>query len=130
MARDMHLELDEDGYRRAMQEQREKARAAWAGSGEEKVKPIYKEVVSQASRSRFSPAMTSSKGPRRSWRSSRATRRVTEAHDGDEVEIILDQTPFYAESGGQVGDKGELLGEASKFEVKDTMKPVAGPDRP
>ena len=51
-------------------------------------------------------------------------KKVTEAHDGDEVEIILDQTPFYAESGGQVGDRGELLGEASKFEVMDTIKPV------
>jgi alanyl-tRNA synthetase len=42
------------------------------------------------------------------------------------VEIILDQTPFYAASGGQVGDKGELLGEASKLEVADTTKPVEG----
>jgi alanyl-tRNA synthetase len=48
---------------------------------------------------------------------------VTEAHEGDEVEIILDRTPFYAESGGQKGDKGELLGEAAKFEVLDTTKP-------
>jgi alanyl-tRNA synthetase len=51
-------------------------------------------------------------------------KKVSEAHDGDEVELILDRTPFYAESGGQVGDKGELLGEASKFEVQDTVKPV------
>jgi alanyl-tRNA synthetase len=52
--------------------------------------------------------------------------KVDEAHEGDEVEIILDQTPFYAESGGQVGDKGELLGEAAKFAVSDTAKPVEG----
>ena len=51
---------------------------------------------------------------------------MDEAHEGDEAEIVLDQTPFYAESGGQVGDKGELLGEAAKFAVSDTAKPVEG----
>ncbi len=54
MARDMHLELDEAGYHRAMQEQREKARAAWAGSGEQKIKPIYKEVSTRVTKQVFS----------------------------------------------------------------------------
>ena len=45
MARDMDLQLDQEGYRKAMQEQRDKARSAWAGSGEAKVKPVYKEVA-------------------------------------------------------------------------------------
>jgi alanyl-tRNA synthetase len=123
MARDMHLELDEEGYRRAMQEQREKARAAWAGSGEEKVKPIYKEVASGVKKQTFTGYDTL-EGAASIVAIIKGDKKVTEAHGGDEVEIILDQTPFYAESGGQVGDKGELLGEASKFEVQDTTKPV------
>ncbi len=119
----MHLELDEEGYRRAMQEQREKARAAWAGSGEEKVKPIYKEVAAGIKKPLF-VGYDVLEGTAEILAIIKGDKKVTEAHDGDEVEIILDQTPFYAESGGQVGDRGELLGEASKFEVTDTIKPV------
>jgi alanyl-tRNA synthetase len=125
MARDMHFELDEDGYRRAMQEQREKARAAWAGSGEEKVKPVYKETASTVKKPVFTGYDTL-EGTAEIQAIIKGDARVNEAHDGDEVEIILDRTPFYAESGGQVGDRGELLGEAAKFEVSDTTKPVEG----
>ncbi len=123
MARDMNLELDEEGYRRAMQEQREKARAAWAGSGEEKIKPIYKEVAAGIKRPIFT-GYSVLEGTAEVLAIIKGDKQVAEAHDGDEVEIILDQTPFYAESGGQVGDRGEFLGEASKFEVTDTIKPV------
>ncbi len=122
MARDMHLELDEEGYRRAMQEQREKARAAWAGSGEEKVKPIYKEVSAGIQKPLF-VGYSALEGPAEVLAIIKGDKKVAEAREGDEVEIILDQTPFYAESGGQVGDKGELLGEASKIDVTDTIKP-------
>nr|MDA8424233.1 alanine--tRNA ligase [Nitrospiraceae bacterium] len=123
MARDLHLELDEDGYRRAMQEQREKARASWAGSGEQKVKPVYKELSASVAKQVFIGYDTI-EGTGTVAAIIKGDRTVAEAHAGDEVEIILDQTPFYAASGGQVGDKGELLGEAAKFEVTDTIKPV------
>ena len=123
MARDLHLELDEDGYRRAMQEQREKARASWAGSGEQKVKPVYKELSASVAKQVFIGYETI-EGTGSVIAIIKGDSMVSEAHDGDEVEIILDQTPFYAASGGQVGDKGELLGEAAKFEVLDTIKPV------
>jgi len=103
MARDMQFELDEEGYRRAMQEQREKARAAWAGSGEEKVKPIYKEIAAQIKKPVFT-GYRSLEGTASILAIIKGDRQVPEAHDGDAVEIILDQTPFYGESGGQVGD--------------------------
>ncbi len=123
MARDLHLELDEDGYRRAMQEQREKARASWAGSGEQKVKPVYKELSASVAKQVFIGYETI-EGTGSVIAIVKGDSMVSEAHEGDEVEILLDQTPFYAASGGQVGDKGELLGEAAKFEVLDTIKPV------
>jgi len=124
MARDMHLELDEEGYRSAMQQQREKARAAWTGSGEEKVKPVYRDAATAGKKPVF-VGYEALEGTASIVAIIKGDKKVAEAHDGDEVEIILDQTPFYAESGGQVGDRGELLGEASKFEVLDTIKPVA-----
>ena len=49
-----------------------------------------------------------------------------EAHAGDEIEIILDRTPFYAESGGQVGDTGLLASGDGQFRVTDTQRPVTG----
>ncbi|HTP04456.1 MAG TPA: alanine--tRNA ligase [Nitrospirota bacterium] len=122
MARDMGLKLDEEGYRKAMQEQRVKARAAWAGSGEAKVKPVYKEVAGGISKPAFTgydilqdngQIIAIIKGDK----------SVTEVREGDEAELIMDRTPFYAESGGQVGDKGDVLGEGAKFSVNDTVKP-------
>ena len=48
------------------------------------------------------------------------------AGPGQEVEVILDQTPFYPEGGGQVGDKGTLHWEGGLMEVQDTRRPVGG----
>jgi alanyl-tRNA synthetase len=123
MARDMHLELDEAGYRRAMQEQREKARAAWAGSGEQKIKPIYKEISALATRQVFT-GYDNLEGTGSVLAIIKGEKKIAMAHEGEDVEIVLDMTPFYAASGGQVGDKGELLGEAAKFQVSDTVKPI------
>jgi alanyl-tRNA synthetase len=125
MARDMHLEIDEEGYRKAMQEQRDKARAAWAGSGEEKVNPVYKEIATSVRKTLFT-GYDILEGTGEVLAIIKANKRVNEVKEGDEAEIVLDQTPFYAESGGQVGDQGELLGEAAKFSVTDTVKPAEG----
>ena len=51
---------------------------------------------------------------------------VTEANAGDDVEIIVSATPFYAESGGQVGDQGRITGEDIEVAISDTIKPIAG----
>jgi alanyl-tRNA synthetase len=122
MARDMELTLDEEGYRRAMEEQRTKARASWAGTAVEKVKPVYKELAGKIQKPRFTGYDTIEDSGE-ILALIKGDVAVTEAHEGDELEIVLDRTPFYAESGGQRGDKGELLGEAAKFEVLDTIKP-------
>ncbi len=53
-------------------------------------------------------------------------KKADSAKAGDEVELCVDQTPFYGESGGQVGDTGTIFGEGLEIEVADTLKPVGG----
>ena len=125
LARDQHLDLDEKGYHHAMQEQRDKARAAWTGIGDEKVKPIYKKLASSIKKTVFIGYDTL-EGSAEIIAIIKDDKIIPETSDGEEVDIILDQTPFYAESGGQVGDTGEILGEAAKFQVFDTLRPVEG----
>ncbi len=48
---------------------------------------------------------------------------VKEAVEGDEVELVLDRTPFYAEGGGQVGDQGVITGPEGRVEIRDTVRP-------
>ncbi|MFA5073838.1 MAG: alanine--tRNA ligase, partial [Nitrospirota bacterium] len=124
MARDMHLKLDEEGYHKAMQEQRTKARAAWSGTGEEKIKPIYKELGS-----RMKTVFTGYEQLETTAVINALLKNdklVSDAGEGDTLEIMLDQTPFYAESGGQTGDIGEILGEAAKITITNTIKPIEG----
>ena len=77
--------LDEEGYRRAMQEQRDKARAAWAGSGEEKVKPVYKEVAAGDRETGLHRLRYARRQRRRSLAIIKGDKAVTEAHEGDEA---------------------------------------------
>jgi alanyl-tRNA synthetase len=122
MARDLDLTLDEEGYRRAMEEQRARARASWAGSGKAVVKPLYRELAAKIASTVFRGYDTLEEGGA-VLAIVKGESKAVEAHEGDDVEIVLDRTPFYAESGGQVGDQGELLGEGTRFIVEDTQKP-------
>ena len=105
-----------------MEEQRNKARAAWAGSGEEKVKPVYTTVAGKIQKTVFTGYDTL-EDDGEILAIIKGDTAVPEVGAGDEAEIVLHRTPFYAESGGQVGDHGELLGEGAKFSVEDTAKP-------
>jgi len=115
--------LDEDGFALCMEKQRMKAREHWKGSGEAGISTIYKELVGEGIKSTFvgyhehtaySPITAIIKNGE----------RVSEAREGEEVEVIVPTTPFYGESGGQVGDIGEISTGVGHLVVNDTVRPV------
>ncbi|MFH0812064.1 MAG: alanine--tRNA ligase [Pseudomonadota bacterium] len=125
IVREMGMSIDEEGFNTAMSSQRAKAREAWKGSGEEGVHKIYQELVREGVKTAF-------KGYEfQEWTSTiqcifQGDRRLEKATEGDVAEIITSETPFYGESGGQIGDRGWMEGNGWKAEVVDTLRPLPG----
>jgi len=121
-ARDQGLTLDEAGFQVALQEQRERARKS-AGFEATKTKPIYTEVSRLTSPTVFLgyEEFTTQATVLAIITQERMAKDVVE---GDEVEVVLDRTPFYAEGGGQAGDQGVLTAPEGTIEIKQTIKPV------
>lgn len=121
---DNHLFIDEEGFHREMEIQRERARASWVGE-DEAIASIYKELVSEIGETVFVgyDILEIEAVIKAIIRNGKV---VTEASEGDEVELFFDKTPFYGESGGQVGDVGIIqkseVGVISEAEVIDTKK--------
>jgi len=114
--------IDRPGFERAMGVQRARARAAWKGSGDERVDAIYGRLAADL-RSDFLgyDALETST----SLRAILCGGELREsAREGDEVELVVDETPFYAESGGQVGDRGWLETATGRVAIHDTQRPT------
>jgi alanyl-tRNA synthetase len=123
IARDQGLTLDLEGFEHAMDRQRELARAAWKGSGEEAVKPVYPTLATRLGSTHFL-GYTTLEAQGRVLAILEDDRLVDQAEEGSEVEIVIDQTPFYAEGGGQVGDTGLLVNPNVILEIRDTTRPA------
>ncbi len=110
-----------DAYDAEMAAQRERARAGAAfGAGEEgESAKIYAELTVQMPAVEF-VGYEALASPARLLVMVRGGRRIREAVAGDEVEVILDRTPCYAESGGQIGDTGQLVGRQGSGRILDT----------
>jgi len=119
IARERGLEVDMDGFDRSMNEQRERARAA--GRFEAKGQ-MPAELASQLKPTVFLGYEALHSNGSKVLGIVRAGKQVDQLGDGEEGLLILDRTPFYAESGGQVGDTGELRNVAGRFEADDTLK--------
>jgi alanyl-tRNA synthetase len=117
------LGVDEAGFDRHMAEQR--ARSEWKGSGEQAVTDLHKQIAAELGETHFLGYETpSARAEVKAILANGA--RVARARAGDEVEIVTVATPFYGESGGQVGDVGRIVAPGLDVEVKDARRPVPG----
>jgi alanyl-tRNA synthetase len=127
MAAEQGLSVDEDGFRRLMKEQRERAKAdAKAKKTGHADLSAYREVADSAGATEFT-------GYTRTDGESTVVGLLVDgvpspaASEGDEVEVVLDRTPFYAEGGGQLADQGRIkLDTGAVIEVRDVQQPVPG----
>lgn len=123
--REHGLGLDHSGFQKELEAQRDRSRASWKGSGEEGVGEIYKNISARGLRTQFVGYESLE---------SKASKILALVQDGKEVdqvtaglaEVVIDVSPFYAEGGGQVGDRGTLesADHSIIFDVQDTRKPV------
>ena len=127
MAREEGLEVDEDGFRRLMKEQKDRAKAdAKAKKSGHTDVSVYKTIADKSGKSEFI-------GYSQQSSESKLTGIVVDgigvasASEGDDVEIVLNRTPFYAEGGGQLADGGRItLSNGAIIEIGDVQSPVPG----
>jgi len=123
IAQENGFSLDMAGFERAMANQREQARQSWKGPVEVQARPIYQQLARELGETRFV-------GYEQLCSTSeilaiiKEDRPQEEAGPGDEVEIILSETPFYPEAGGQIGDRGWLKDGWLLVEIIDTQRPL------
>ena len=116
-----NIVVDVDGFNQEMDRQRQRARAAWAGSGEVATEVVWFNLRERIGGTEFLGYDTeAAKGKVAAL--VRDGQQVPELMVGDTGAVILNQTPFYAESGGQVGDTGMISGQHGRFQVNDTKK--------
>ncbi|WP_309086658.1 alanine--tRNA ligase [Chelativorans sp.] len=119
------IAVDMDGFNAAMERQKAEARAAWAGSGEAATETVWFAVKDRAGATDFLGYETEeAEGVITALVRNGAM--VESASEGEEVAVVTNQTPFYGESGGQVGDTGIIEGEDFAVAVHDTQKKGEG----
>ncbi len=115
--------LDEAGFEACMNEQRRKAREHWKGSGEKAVDTLWRRLAEAGIRSEFT-GYHSLNDHGTVLAIVKDGERVTEAVTGDRVQVVTSTTPFYGESGGQVGDRGAIAAGTTRLQVSDTQRPL------
>ena len=115
------ISVDTDGFTTAMEKQKADARASWAGSGEAATEVIWFELRDRLGATEFLGYETEqAEGVIGAL--VRDGKEIASASAGESVDVVVNQTPFYGESGGQMGDRGTISGEGFQLEVTDTQK--------
>ena len=118
------LAVDRAGFDAAMAEQKAQARAAWKGSGEKASDELWFDLAEEFGSTEFI-GYSGHEGEGVVLAILKDGKRVEEANEGETVTILMNQTPFYGESGGQIGDAGKLTSlNGFVGEVHDTTKPL------
>ncbi|TIL89366.1 MAG: alanine--tRNA ligase [Mesorhizobium sp.] len=123
--RQRNISVDLAGFTNAMEQQKAEARKSWAGSGEAATETVWFPVREKNGASEFLGYETEqAEGLIQALVSD--GKIVDSAAKGDAVAVVVNQTPFYGESGGQVGDTGVISGEGFSIEISDTQKKADG----
>jgi alanyl-tRNA synthetase len=118
------LNVDRKGFDTAMAEQKAKARSAWKGSGAKASEEVWFDLVEEYGATEFI-GYSGDEGEGVVLAIVKDGARVEAAEVGETVEVLLNQTPFYGESGGQIGDSGKLTNlKGLVGDVEDTSKPL------
>src|SRR3954469_21907677 len=118
------IAVDTDGFNSAMERQREKARASWAGSGDAATEAVWFKLRENLGATEFLGYETEgAEGVVAAL--VKDGKEVDALHAGESGAVIVNQTPFYGESGGQVGDTGLMRADGVRFAVSDTQKKAA-----
>jgi alanyl-tRNA synthetase len=119
--RNKNITVDNASFEKSMEESKKLARANWKGSGDKSLEEKWFKVREELNPTEFlGYEYDNAEGV--VLKISIGNNFVEEAHTGDEIELITNQTPFYAESGGQVGDQGSISTSDCKITIKDTLK--------
>lgn len=118
------IDVDLKGFETAMEKQRAEARKNWSGSGEAATEKVWFDILDQNGPTEFL-GYGATEAEAQIVSIIKDGQCIDKAKDGDDVTILTNQTPFYAESGGQVGDSGVLTTEdGCKAVISDTKKPL------
>ena len=119
--RDEKMTVDTEGFDVAMSEQKAKARAAWSGSGEIADDSMWFDLLDTHGATEFL-GYDAEKSEGQLLALVQATKELKTVSVGTTVQLIFNQTPFYAESGGQVGDTGQIKTDTGTLKITDTRK--------
>ena len=119
--RDEKMTVDTEGFDVAMSEQKAKARAAWSGSGEIADDSMWFDLLDTHGATEFL-GYNAEKSEGQLLALVEATKELKTVSVGATVQLIFNQTPFYAESGGQVGDTGQIKTDTGTLKITDTRK--------
>lgn len=123
IAIDAGFKIDNDGFEKFMNAQRERARGAWKGSGEEAISGIYKDLSKKGITGAFK-GYEGLSSDSKILSIIKDGKEIKTAKAGDNISFIVDLTPFYGASGGQVGDVGTAVSEGIEITITDTTRPL------
>ena len=123
LIRDKNLKLDKDTFDLEMRKQKEEAKKSWLGSGDNKTDEIWFEVSNQCNATEFL-GYQNNKSAAEISKIIFNNKISNKINNGDEAILVFNQSPFYAESGGQMGDVGIAKNDNFIFRISDTQKKI------